>query len=70
MDRERQGKLEDAEARIAREDRRVVKQRWVVARLERDGHDTAEARRLLAQLEESRTWHIAERDRLLQEVDK
>ena len=45
---------------------RVVEQRTLVARLEREGRDTeaARARELLALLEESLRLHIADRDRL------
>src|SRR5262245_55861724 len=57
-----------AEALVAHGDRRVAKQRRLVARLERDGQDSADARTLLAQLEERRNLHLAERDRLLREL--
>jgi hypothetical protein len=71
MDREvLEQHLLHAEARVASEDRRVAKQRRLVARLERDGQDTSEARTLLAELEESRKLHIADRDRLLRELGK
>jgi hypothetical protein len=56
--------LRQAEAQVARADRQVVKQRWTVARLERDGQDTTAARAILAQIEQARKQHIAERDRL------
>jgi hypothetical protein len=52
------------EAHVARADRQVVKQRWTVARLERDGKDTTAARAVLTQFEETRKKYIAERDRL------
>jgi len=59
-----------AEARVAQGDRRVAKQRRLVARLERDGQDTSEARMLLEELEESRKLHVADRDRLLRDLGK
>jgi len=59
-----------AEARVANGDWRVEKQRRLIARLERDGQDTSEARMLLAELEETRKLHIAGRDRLLRELGK
>jgi hypothetical protein len=65
MDREElRRQLGDAEAHVARADRQVVKQRWTVARLERDGKDTTAARAVLTQFEETRKKYIAERDRL------
>jgi hypothetical protein len=57
-----------AEARVAHGDWRVEKQRRLIARLERDGKDISEARMLLAELEETRKRHIADRDRLLREL--
>src|SRR5262249_61583857 len=47
----------------------VVEQNALVVRLERNGWDTANARRLLKLLEESRTLYLAERDRLRRELD-
>jgi len=58
------------EALVDQADRRVVKQRRLVARLEREGQDSLAARTLLAQLEERRNLHLAERDRLLKELGK
>jgi hypothetical protein len=58
------------EALVDQADRRVVKQRRLVARLEREGQDSLEARTLLAQLEERRNLHLAERDRLLKGLGK
>jgi hypothetical protein len=71
MDRETlEGHLQEAEARVASRDRRVANQRRLVARLERDGLDTSEARTLLTELEESRKLDIADRDRLQRELRK
>ncbi len=41
----------------------VARQRELVARLERDGHDTHAARALLAQFEELQALHIADCER-------
>jgi hypothetical protein len=42
--------------------------RELVTQLERDGHDTALAARLLEEFEEVLTMHIAHRDRLRDEL--
>ena len=60
--------LELVEAHVSKADRRLVRQRKLVARLERDGGDAAEARAHLTELEESRNVYIADRDRLLREL--
>jgi hypothetical protein len=57
-----------AEAFITRGDRRVARQRRIVARLERDGHDTTEARKVLMEFVLRRGLHIAERDRLSRQL--
>jgi hypothetical protein len=57
-----------AEAFITRGDRRVARQRRIVARLERDGHDTTEARKVLMEFVLRREMHIAERDRLSRQL--
>jgi hypothetical protein len=46
----------------------VANQREHLSRLERDGIDTAEPARLLAELEEVLAAHIADRDRLRKEL--
>jgi hypothetical protein len=43
---------------------RVLQQRRLIIDLERDGHDTAEARRLFVQMEDILAIFIADRDRL------
>jgi Fe2+ or Zn2+ uptake regulation protein len=69
MDHETAGEeLRQAESRVARADRRVTNQRRLVARLEREGASTAEARKLLEQLEQARELNIADRDRLKREM--
>jgi hypothetical protein len=54
--------LKDAERNVAQSTMHVVEQNALVVRLERDGRDTADARRLLELLEESRALYLAERD--------
>jgi hypothetical protein len=48
--------------------RSAATQRELVAQLEREGHDPAEAKQLLEQFEEVLTIHVADRDRLLGEL--
>jgi hypothetical protein len=62
--------LEWAETRAAQADSRVAEQRKLVTKLERERGHTAEARRLLAELELSLTMRIADRDRLRRELAK
>jgi len=57
-----------AETNIEQGDRRVATQRRLIARLERDGHDTTEARKLLATFEERRSLSLAEWDRLSRQL--
>ena len=60
--------LTAVELLIAETKRRVNHQRELVAALESDGHDTSQATRLLAQLEEVLATQIAERDRVRKEL--
>ena len=46
----------------------VVRQREIVAELERDGHDVSRSQQLLAQFEEVYQLHVADRDRLEREL--
>jgi hypothetical protein len=46
----------------------IARQRQILVDLERGGHDTAEARRLLAQFLELQALHVADRDRLRGEL--
>jgi GTP cyclohydrolase II len=57
-----------AEEHVAAAERSLVRQRGIVAELERDGRNTAQALALLAYFEEVQAMHIAERDRLLREL--
>ena len=53
---------------IADVERDIVRQRELVAQLERDGHGALEAMELLDQLEHLHALHIADRDRLRTEL--
>jgi hypothetical protein len=70
MDRETlQRYLQEAERNVAQSTMHIVEQNALVERLERDGLDTADARRLLKLFEENRTLYLAERDRLRRELE-
>jgi hypothetical protein len=60
--------LEWVETRVAQADSRIAEQRKLVTKLEQQGGHTAEARRLLAELELSLKMRIADRDRLRREL--
>jgi hypothetical protein len=47
---------------------RVAQQREIVAQLERDRHDTREAKRLLHQFEQFHRLQLADRERLEKEL--
>ncbi len=60
--------LAQAEEHIALGQHHIARQRKLVAKLERDGHDTTDARRLLANFEKTQEMHLADRDRILKEL--
>jgi hypothetical protein len=60
--------LAAAERHLAEAEHQVANQREHVARLERDGQDTAQPTQLLQQLEEVLDVHLADRDRLRKEL--
>jgi hypothetical protein len=60
--------LAEAERHVALGEQHVARQRKIVAELERDGHDTAQARELLRVLEGTQASHVSHRDRLLTEL--
>ena len=60
--------LAQAEEHVALGNRHIVRQRELIAELARDGHDTAEAKTLLASFEEMQTLHLQHRDRLRHEL--
>jgi len=53
-----------ARRHVATGERNIARQREIVAKLERDGHNAQEAKWLLASFEEIQNLHIAHRDRL------
>jgi hypothetical protein len=59
--------LAQAERHVAEGERHVARQRELIAELERDGHDTVQARELLVQFEGLQVMHVADRDRLRRE---
>jgi len=63
-----QDHLEQARRHVADGDKHVARQRKLVAKLDRDGHDSSEARRLLQQFEELQRLHIGDRDRLVKKL--
>ena len=60
--------LAEAERHVVQGERNIARQRNVLATLERDGHDAGQARKLLATFEELQAMHIADRDRLREEL--
>ena len=57
--------LADAEEHVAQGVRHIVEQEARIKELNRDGHDTTEARRLLTLFVETQVQHVEHRDRLL-----
>jgi hypothetical protein len=53
---------------IAIGEQNIVRLREIIARLERDGHDSSTAKELLARFEELQQRPIADRDRLEKEL--
>jgi len=63
-----QDHLAMAERHIASGNRVITRQRQLINQLEADGHDIRAARSLLAQFEDLQALHLADRDRLLNEI--
>jgi hypothetical protein len=59
-----------AEKHISTGEHALEHQRAVVLELERDGHDSTEARSLLTTMEETQQLHVAGRDRLRAELEE
>ncbi len=57
--------LAQAEEHIALGQHHIARQRELVAKLERAGSETTDARRLLANFETAQEMHLAHRDRVL-----
>jgi hypothetical protein len=60
--------LKLASKHVAEGQKRVEAQIALVAKLERDGHDTRQAKRLLEQFEQTLKLHVQTRDRIIQEL--
>ncbi len=59
-----------AETHVTAGERHVTRQREIVAELANDGHDLDHARELLATFEALYAAHVADRDRLRQELEE
>ena len=57
--------LAEAERSIATGSKIVERQRCIIKELERDGHDTSQARSVLHELLNTQSLHVLTRDRLL-----
>jgi hypothetical protein len=68
MDQMKLDHLAQARRHVAIGERHIARQRELVIELERDGHDASSAKQLLVQFEELQALHIADRDRLEQEL--
>ena len=60
--------LASAEERVALAVDSVEREREIIVKLELDGHDSIEAKRLLVHFEEQLAMHVAERNRLKKEL--
>ena len=61
--------LAQAERHVAQGDGHILRQRALIDRLHRDGHETSVAEDLLRRFEEIQRMHIADRDRLRRELE-
>ena len=62
--------LEQAKRHAAAGKRLLAEQRARIAQLLNDGHDVAPAEALLARFEETQTLHLADVERLIEELAK
>ena len=62
--------LRQAEEHIATGEKNIARQWELIAKLERDNHDTAHARAILDQFEELQEMHLADRERILRELSE
>ena len=60
--------LAGAETHVRQGEVHLARQRQLIAALERDGHDTTQAERLLTTFEETQALHIADCKRLTEEL--
>ena len=63
-------RLAHAEGYVAMSKRHIASQRAFAARLLRDGHDSSQALALLLRFEELQELHIADRNRLREELGR
>ena len=69
MDREMvERHLAQAQRHVKEGERHIAGQRELLTRLDRDGHDTTEAAKLLANFEDLQRMHLTDRDRLEREL--
>ena len=61
-------RLQTSEKHVVQGEVHLTRQRLLIQRMSRDGHDTQQARELLAVLEKSQAMNLAERARLLTEL--
>ncbi|RXG83666.1 hypothetical protein EAS61_41455 [Bradyrhizobium zhanjiangense] len=59
-----------AERHVALSEKHLLKQEALIAELDRDGHDTADAVELLATMRATQRLHLQDRDRLLTELER
>ena len=62
--------LAEAERSIATGSKIVERQRCIIKELERDGHDTSQARSVLHELLNTQSLHVLTRDRLLGSINR
>jgi hypothetical protein len=62
--------LASAERHVSDAEIHIARQRELVAKMERDGHETGLARSLLLKFEELLAIHMADRERLRGELQK
>jgi len=60
--------LVQAEWRLTLGERHIARQRGIIAELERDGHDSTQAKELLAVFMATQATRVDGRDRLLKEL--
>ena len=62
--------LKQAERHVVEGEEHIARQRELIVRLERQGHDIESAVKLLSTFEQTQASHIADRDRLRAELSE
>jgi hypothetical protein len=62
--------LAQAERHVAEGEQLLLRQEELIAELDRDGHDTEEARVILDTLRETQALHLQDRDRIIRELEQ